>query len=79
MSCVLPEFYPVRELHLLPAIEGFPQIAVTPGVNLPLDRKKVSSLKQQAGLNGAAMAPGHSRCLHSAGPCESACSVWPSS
>lgn len=79
MSCVLLESYPVRELHLLPALEGFSQTAVTPGVNLPLDHKKVPSLKQQAELNGAAMPPGHSRHLHSAGPHESACGVWPSS
>ena len=75
MSCVFPDSYPVRELHLLTVLEGFSQTAVTPGVNLPLDRKKVSSLKQQAELNGAAMPPGRSHRLHSAGPRESACSL----
>lgn len=79
MSCVLPESYPVRELHLLPVLERFSQTAETPGVNLPLDRKKVSSLKQEAELNGAAMPPGCSYHLHGTGPRESACSVWPAS
>lgn len=39
--------HPVRELHSLPVLEGFSQIAVTPGINLPLGCKKASCLKQQ--------------------------------
>lgn len=34
-NCVLLGSHPVRKLHLLPVLEGFPHTAVSPGINLP--------------------------------------------